>query len=246
MAVRQEDADMRRAAQQQDTATIIREAAERLFAERGYGAVSLREIARDADVVPSSLVYHFGDKLGLLKAIYDLHTRPINARRLELLGEARRIAEPSPRLRAILRAYLIPAFSSSAEGAAGGGARFTRMRAVLSAEGDPEARRIIAEAFDTTTRAFIDAIADCLPGASRADIVWRSHFLLGSLYYTLVNPDRIDRLSDGATSGTDHAEAIHQLVVATHASLSALALSPEAANAAGGLNHVSSKGGQTT
>jgi AcrR family transcriptional regulator len=224
---------MRRAAQQQDTATVIREAAERLFAERGYGAVSLREIARDAEVVPSSLLYHFGDKLGLLKAIYELHTQPINARRLELLGEARLIGEPSARLRAILRAYLIPAFSSSAEGAAGGGARFTRMRAVLSAEGDPEARRIIAESFDTTTRAFLDAIAECLPGAARADIVWRSHFLLGSLYYTLINPERIDRLSDGATSGTDHAEAIRHLVDATHASLSALAApgaaQPEAA-----------------
>lgn len=214
---------MRRAAQVHDTATEIREAAERLFAERGYGAVSLREIARDAGVVPSSLVYHFGDKLGVLKAIYELHTRPINARRLELLGEARLIAEPPARLRAILRAYLLPAFTSSAEGATGGGARFTRMRAVLSAEGDPEARRIIAEAFDTTTRVFVDAIADCLPGASRAEIVWRSHFLLGSLYYTLINPERIDRLSDGATSGTDHAQAIRHLVDATHASLSALA-----------------------
>lgn len=221
---------MRRAVRQQDTATDLREAAERLFAERGYGAVSLREIARDAAVVPSSLVYHYGDKLGVLKAIYELHTRPINARRLELLGEARLIGEPQARLRAILRAYLIPAFSSSAEGAAGGGARFTRMRAVLSAEGDPEARRIIAEAFDATSRAFIDAIADCLPGAARADIVWRSHFLLGSLYYTLINPERIDRLSDGATGGGNHAEAIRQLVDATHASLSALAV-PAAAQA---------------
>lgn len=227
---------MRRAAQQHDTATAIREAAERLFAERGYGAVSLREIARDASVVPSSIVYHFGDKLGLLKAIYELHTRPINARRLELLGEARLIGEPSARLRAILRAYLLPAFTSSAEGAAGGGARFTRMRAVLSAEGDPEARRIIAESFDATTRAFLDAIGECLPGASHADIVWRSHFLLGSLYYTLINPERIDRLSDGATSGTDHAEAIRHLVDATHASLSALAAPGAAQTGAGRSN----------
>jgi AcrR family transcriptional regulator len=217
---------MPRAAQQNDTATLIREAAERLFAERGYGAVSLREIAREADAVPSSLAYHYGDKLGLLKAIYDLHTRPINARRLDLLGEARLIPDPSQRLRAVLRAWLVPAFSSSAEGADGGGARFTRMRAVLSAEGDPEARRIIADSFDPTTQAFLDAIADCLPGARRTDIVWRSHFLLGSLYYTLVNPDRIDRLSGGATTGADHAEAIRQIVDATHAALVALAPPP--------------------
>jgi hypothetical protein len=65
-----------------------------------------------------------------------------------------------------------------------------------------------------------------VPGARRTDIVWRSHFLLGSLYYTLVNPDRIDRLSRGATTGADHAEAIRQIVDATHAALIALAPPP--------------------
>lgn len=214
---------MRKSDVQTDTATAVREAAERLFAERGFAAVSLREIARAADVAVSSVIYHYDNKLTLLQAIYDLHTRPMNARRLELLGEAQQIAEPSARLRAILRAYLLPTFSFAANGAAGGGARFTRMRAVLSAEGDAEARRIIAQAFDETTRLFLDAIADCLPGASRAAIVWRAQFLLGSLYYTLINPERIDRLSDGATSGSDHATAIRELVDAAHASLSALA-----------------------
>ena len=203
--------------------TAIREAAERLFAERGFAAVSLREIARAAGVAVSSVTYHYDTKLNLLRAIYDLHTQPMNARRLELLGEARQIADPAARLRAILRAYLLPAFSFAAEGAAGGGARFTRMRAMLSAEGDAEARRIIAQAFDDTTRQFIDAIADCLPGADRAAIVWRAQFLLGALYYTLINPERIERLSDGATTGTDHATAIRELVDAAHASLIALA-----------------------
>lgn len=222
---------MRRTAVQHDTATAIREAAKRLFSERGFAAVSLRGIAREAEVAVSSVLYHYTDKLSLLQAIYDPHTRPINARGLELLGEARQIAEPAARLRAILRAYLLPAFSFSADGAAGGGARFTRTRAILSAEGDPEARRIIAGAFDATTRAFLDAIADCLPGASRADIVWRSHFLLGSLYDTLINPERIDQLSDGATSSADHETAIRQLVEATHASLAALAAPPCAGRA---------------
>ena len=215
---------MKRADHSHDTATEVRRAAERLFAERGFAAVSLREIAREAGVAVSSVLYHYENKLALLQAIYDLHTRPMNARRLELLGEARQIPDPSARLRAILRAYLLPTFSFAADGAAGGGARFTRMRAVLSAEGDPEARRIIAQAFDTTTRHFIDAIAGCLPGADRGRIVWRAQFLLGSLYYTLINPERIDRLSDGATSGTDHEAAIFELVEAAHASLAALAV----------------------
>ncbi|MEW5421736.1 TetR/AcrR family transcriptional regulator [Amorphus sp. 3PC139-8] len=205
-----------------DTRQTILETAEALFAERGFGSVPLREIARVAGVHVGSVSYHFGDKLGVLEAIYTTHTQPMNARRLELIGEAMRIRDDEQRLVAVLRAYVLPAFTSS-HAEAGGGARFTRMRAVLSAEGNAEARQIIARAFDTTTRAFIDAIADCLPGADRDTIVWRSQFLLGSLYYTLINPERITRLSDGRSQGDDHERAIDELVAAFVASLRALA-----------------------
>ena len=94
---------------------------------------------------------------------------------------------------------------------------------MLSAEGNPQAREIIAKAFDRTSRAFIDAVAECVPGAAREDIVWRSQFLLGALYYTLINPQRIDRLSDGAVDGADQDEAIRQIVDASFASFRALA-----------------------
>ncbi|WP_018700848.1 TetR family transcriptional regulator [Amorphus coralli] len=206
-----------------DTRQSILEIAEHLFAERGFGSVPLREIARAAGVHVGSVTYHFGDKLGLLEAIYTTHTRPMNARRLELIGEAMRISDDDQRLMAVLRAYVLPAFISS-YGEAGGGARFTRMRAVLSAEGNPEAREIIAQAFDTTTCAFIDAIEGCLPGADRTAIVWRSQFLLGSLYYTLINPERITRLSDGATDGGDHERAIEELVATSFANFKAIAV----------------------
>jgi AcrR family transcriptional regulator len=198
------------------------EAAERLFAQRGYSAVSLREIAGEARANVGSLTYHFQNKMGLLRAIYTRHCEPINRRRVELLGEAQRIRDRDERLVAILRAFLLPAFSSSTD-SNGGGATFTRMRAVLSAEGDADARRIIAEAFDETSHTFIDAIADCLPGAPEAAIVWRSQFLLGSLYYALINPERVTRLSEGRVDGHDTKVAIDEIVAATFASLRSLA-----------------------
>lgn len=205
-----------------ETREAILEAAEGLFSEQGFGPVALREIARAAGVNVGSITYHFGDKSGLLEAIYERHTRPMNARRMELIGEAKRIGDNEQRLMAVLRAYVLPAFSSLHDHA-GGGARFTRMRAVLSAEGNRQAREIIARAFDATSRTFIDAIAECVPGASREDIVWRSQFLLGSLYYVLINPERITRLSDGRVDGTDHERAVEEVVKASFAGFRALA-----------------------
>ncbi len=70
------------------------------------------------------------------------------------------------------------------------------------------------------------------PHIPRTEIIWRSHFLLGALYYTLVTPERVSRLSRGDADGTDAGDAIEQLVQATVASLQASALDQARAIAA--------------
>jgi len=198
-------------------------AAEELFSTNGFNAVSVRDIAQAAGANPGSVTYHFKTKDGLLLEIYRRHCGPMNRRRSELLAVAKRVRDLPDRLAAVELAYVLPAFSSGSD-LAGGGARFTRLRAVMSAEGNEVAARIIAQTFDDTSHAFIDAICESLPHIPRTEIVWRSHFLLGALYYTLVTPERVSRLSRGEADGTDPANAIEQLVRATVASFQAAAL----------------------
>ena len=58
-----------------DTKDRICEAALRLFNERGYDAVSLRDVAAEADIAIGSLTYHFAKKEDLLaKMLVDLHS----------------------------------------------------------------------------------------------------------------------------------------------------------------------------
>ena len=198
-------------------------AAEDLFSAKGFSAVSIRDVAQAAGASPGSVSYHFATKNALLLEIYRRHCGPMNMRRAELLTAAKRVRDLQDRLDAIVRAYVLPAFSSGSD-LAGGGARFTRLRAIISAEGNEAAQQIIAQTFDDTSHAFIDAIRECLPHIPRNEIVWRSHFLLGALYYTLVTPDRVSRLSRGEANGADAGDAIEQLVQATVASLQAPAL----------------------
>jgi AcrR family transcriptional regulator len=195
-------------------------AAEELFSINGFNAVSVRDIAQAAGANPGSVTYHFKTKDGLLLEIYQRHCGPMNLRRSELLAAARRVRDLNDRLEAIVRAYVLPAFSSGSD-LAGGGARFTRLRAVMSAEGNAVAGKIIAQTFDDTSHAFIDAIGESLPHVPRTEIVWRCHFLLGALYYTLVTPERVSRLARGEADGSDSANAIEQLVRSTVASLQA-------------------------
>jgi AcrR family transcriptional regulator len=201
----------------------ILSAAEALFSTGGFNAVSVRDIARAAGANPGSVTYHFKSKDGLLLEIYRRHCGPMNQRRHELLAAAKRIRDRDNRLEAIVRAYVLPAFLSGGD-LAGGGARFTRLRAVMSAEGNASVNRIIAEIFDETSQAFIDALHENLLFLPRGVLVWRCHFLLGALYYTLITPERITRLSHGEADGADAVEAIEQLVRSTVAALQAPAL----------------------
>src|SRR6202021_2988231 len=129
-------------------------AAEELFATNGFNAVSVRDIAQAAGANPGSVTYHFKTKDGLLLEIYRRHCGPMNRRRSELLEAAKRVRDLQDRLEAIVRAYVLPAFSSGSD-LAGGGARFTRLRAVMSAGGHADAGQTLAQTFAEPTQPFI-------------------------------------------------------------------------------------------
>ncbi len=72
------------------TAEQVVEAAERLFAERGVEAVSLREVAKAATSRNTAVAhYHFGGKEGLVRAIVARRAPVLNSRRAALLDQAR-------------------------------------------------------------------------------------------------------------------------------------------------------------
>lgn len=69
-----------------ETRERLLDAAERLYAERGIDAVSLREIVQAAGARNATAVqYHFGDRAGIVRAILARHAPEIEARRHALL-----------------------------------------------------------------------------------------------------------------------------------------------------------------
>lgn len=92
----------------EDVRTKILLAAERLFAERGVEHVSMRQIGERAGQRNNSAVqYHFGDKSGLIQALYDLRLLPLNAARHRLIAE---LDEYGPR--ELAGAYVLPLASA--------------------------------------------------------------------------------------------------------------------------------------
>ncbi|MFG1858686.1 TetR/AcrR family transcriptional regulator [Actinomadura geliboluensis] len=69
-----------------DTRERLLDAAEALYAARGVDAVSLREILQEAGARNATAVqYHFGDRAGILRAIFARHAPDVEARRHALL-----------------------------------------------------------------------------------------------------------------------------------------------------------------
>lgn len=78
-----------------DVADALIRAAERLFAERGSDAVSLREINAAAGATNASAIqYHFGDRRGLVRAVVAKHEVEVDARRHLLLDAYEQRTEP--------------------------------------------------------------------------------------------------------------------------------------------------------
>jgi AcrR family transcriptional regulator len=69
------------------TRVALVETAERLFAERGIEAVSLRDVSKDAGQRNHNAAqYHFGDRAGLVAAVYEHRMRIVNERRHAMLA----------------------------------------------------------------------------------------------------------------------------------------------------------------
>jgi AcrR family transcriptional regulator len=96
------------------TRRLLIAAAETLFAERGIGGVSLREINAAAGVRnATALQYHFHDRYGLVKAVLAKHVPAVDAARHAMLDEyaARGVDD----LRALAAALVRPSAAKLAD-----------------------------------------------------------------------------------------------------------------------------------
>src|SRR5882724_10778426 len=185
---------------------------ERLFAERGFNGVSVRELAAAAQVNIASIGYHFDNKEGLLSEVYRRHCEPMIEERLRGLKAASRLrgkAKIKAKIAAIIEAFIRPALQQVE---AEDGETFIRLRAVLSGENSELLEKLVAENFDQSSTAFIDELCECLPHLSRTDVCWRFHFLLGTIYYTAAGPHRISAFSNGRCNPSDTEAVINELV----------------------------------
>lgn len=212
LADRAEDATPVKRARKPDGRLNILRAAERLFAERGFEGCSLRNIADLAKVNQGMIHYFFKSKESLFLEAYMRCGRPLVEERLRLLNaeQVKSGGGPIP-LERLIEIFLRPAVDIALTGSSG--RSFLRMQAHLQLDDSKFGKQLRGSLYDESSRCFVEAFAQSLPGLTREQIYWRFIFILGVYQYTLADTGRLEAISKGESSGRDYTEALQQMIV---------------------------------
>jgi AcrR family transcriptional regulator len=168
-----------------DTRTQILDAAEHLFAERGFRGTSIRAITDRAGANLAAVGYHFGSKAELLAAVARRVVEPINA--AQSAGLDRLLARtPDPPVAALVEAFAGPLFDEMPAGDEGG-ARTSRLIVTIISDPAEEVRTWMGPAEDTVRDRYVAAFARALPSLAPEELWFR---MRGILAVTAV--DRVD------------------------------------------------------
>ena len=196
------------------------EAAGEKFAQNGFRAVSVRDIASAAKVNPALIAYHFGNKEGLFEEVMRASAADHVAQRMHDLTRARANGVEID-LEGLLRIYLQPLLNN--KNWQSGAANFARLHASLINERSEVAEEIAARAFNTVNIAFIDEISALLPDLPREVVIWRFYAMIGSILFfnTRPTPPGLLVVSAGKCDSTDGDEIFRQILPALVVSFSA-------------------------
>jgi AcrR family transcriptional regulator len=195
------------------TRTAILTAAERLYADRGFADVTLRDIVAAANVNLAAVNYHFGSKDELIAELFVTRGVETNRERLTELKLAEEAGSGRADIGDVLRALIGPTLRGclGPDRERSPAARFM-IRA--SIEAVPPIRRIKNREIDHLKK-FAAAMRRSLPARGEVDLYWGLHFALAMAHQTIRDSERLTKLSEGSCDLDDVDGIIERIVAVT-------------------------------
>lgn len=190
-----------KAEQRAETLEQILDAAEYLFSLHGLYGVTLKDIARRADMHTSLLHYYFEDKKAIFDAVFARRAAVTADLRMAALDAYEKVCDGKPTVEGALHAYLDTDLDLYINGGEG-----WRNYATLGAQVamTPEwGANLFDTHFDPVVLRLIGLLKRALPECPEDRIFWGYHFVTGGLVLTLARTGRIDALSGGLCKSDD-------------------------------------------
>jgi len=168
-----------------ETRERLLDAAERIFAERGFEGASMRAVTQAAGASVSAANYHFGSKDSLLRATLLRRVGPLNERRIERLDALEDEARGHPlELETVIEAFLRPVFEEHAA-SPDATARFRQVAARIYSDPPDVVAGIKRELFGPIVTRFVAALAAALPEKSREQIELGFQLTVGVMVHVI-------------------------------------------------------------
>ena len=158
---------------------------EKLIAEHGFTALSIRKISLKAHTNLAAINYHFGNKEQLINQVLERRLNNLFDVRMKMLHDLNQgDSDKKCNLEQILHAFIAPAlFMINDEHQ--GGKVFMKVLARAYAEQSDSLHELLAKRYTPIIKEFAEAIHLCCPELPRQTIFWRFHFIIGALTYAM-------------------------------------------------------------
>ena len=178
-----------------ETRTRILDAAEELFMQHGFEGTSMRLLTAKAGANLAAVNYHFGSKDALIEAVFRRRLDPMNTARIAALEQL----ETDAGGRALAPEAIIRAFVGASlrmiEDARSGGRNFIRLLGRTYTDPQKHIRSLIGQLYAPAMERFKAAFERSLPQMPREELIWRMHFMFGTLAYTLAATDTVQLIA---------------------------------------------------
>jgi AcrR family transcriptional regulator len=195
-----------------ETRTRILDAAEALFMQHGFEGTSMRQLTTKAGVNLAAVNYHFGSKDALIEAVFRRRLDPMNAARIQAL-EALEAPGGALRPEAIIRAFVGESLRMMQD-ARSGGRNFIRLLGRSYTEPSKPIRILIGQLYAPVMERYKAAFERALPQMPREELVWRMHFMFGTLSYTLAATDAVQLIAGCKPEDRHDAELLEERLTA--------------------------------
>lgn len=181
----------------------ILNAAERLFAQRGYYGVTIRQITREAGVDVALASYYFGPKTDLFRAVLERRADELHGAILQSLEDtAIRAGDRPASVESLIRAFAQPSIDRLVRG--GDGWRdYIHLMAGLYSSQQIEFLTVMNEMYMPALRRFMDLVRQSVPTASERGVTLSFYMLLTAVIGIYSETAGLDDLSGGSIRSTE-------------------------------------------
>ncbi|MBF8781103.1 TetR/AcrR family transcriptional regulator [Pseudomonas fulva] len=197
---------------QSETVERILDAAEQLFAERGFAETSLRLITSKASVNLAAVNYHFGSKKALIQAVFSRFLGPFCATLERELERRQARADQRPSLEELLEMLVEQALAVQPR-SNNDLSIFMRLLGLAFSESQGHLRRYLEDMYGKVFRRYMSLVSEAAPRIPPLELFWRVHFMLGAAAFSMSGIKALRAISENDFGLDTSIEQVMRLMV---------------------------------